>query len=64
MSQGIRVAGLRQARYVGEAKVHLQHVATAVALKHLAPRCVGGGETDGEDTALPLCCSGSSKLGE
>lgn len=35
MSQGIRVAGLRQARYVGEAKVHLQHVATAVALNLL-----------------------------
>ncbi len=35
LSQGIQVAGLRQARYVGEAKAHLQHVATAVALNLL-----------------------------
>ena len=35
LSQGIRVAGLRQARYVGAAKAHLQHVATAAALNLL-----------------------------
>jgi transposase len=32
LSQGIRVSGLRQARYMGEAKTRLQHVATAAAL--------------------------------
>jgi transposase len=35
LSQGIRVTGLRQARYVGQAKAHLQHIATAVALNFL-----------------------------
>jgi transposase len=35
MSQGLRVAGLRQARYVGQDKTHLQHLATAVALNLL-----------------------------
>jgi hypothetical protein len=32
ISQGVRSFGLRRARYRGEAKAHLQHVATAVAL--------------------------------
>ena len=32
LSQGIRAFGLRQARYRGQAKVHLQHVLTASAL--------------------------------
>jgi transposase len=32
MSQGVRVAGLRRARYVGLAKTRLQHLATAAAL--------------------------------
>lgn len=32
LSQGIRAFGLRQARYLGLAKVHLQHLLTAVAL--------------------------------
>jgi transposase len=32
LSQGVRVSGLRQARYVGEAKTHLQHLATATAI--------------------------------
>lgn len=32
ISQGIREMDLRRARYVGLAKVHLQHVATAVAI--------------------------------
>jgi transposase len=32
LSQGIRVFGLRQARYRGQAKVHLQHALTAAAL--------------------------------
>ena len=32
LSQGLRVCALRQARYIGEAKTHLQHVLIAVAL--------------------------------
>jgi transposase len=32
ISQGVRVSDLRQARYRGLAKTHLQHVATAVAI--------------------------------
>src|SRR3954470_11658911 len=32
LSQGIRLCGLRRSRYVGLAKTHLQHVATAAAL--------------------------------
>jgi transposase len=31
ISQGVRSFGLRRARYRGEAKAHLQHVATAMA---------------------------------
>ena len=31
-AQGIRRCGLRQARYIGLARTHLQHVATAAAL--------------------------------
>jgi len=31
-AQGIRRSGLRQARYLGQAKTHLQHLATAAAL--------------------------------
>ena len=32
VSQGVRAFGLRQARYRGIAKTHLQHVATAAAI--------------------------------
>lgn len=32
LSQGMCVCGLRRSRYVGLAKTHLQHVATAAAL--------------------------------
>jgi transposase len=32
LSQGIRAFGLRQARYIGEAKTHMQHVITATAI--------------------------------
>jgi transposase len=32
ISQGVRSFGLRRARYRGEAKTHLQHVATAAAI--------------------------------
>ncbi len=32
LSQGVRRSDLRHCRYVGLAKTHLQHVATAVAL--------------------------------
>jgi len=32
ISQGVRSCGLRRSRYIGEAKVHLQHVATAAAI--------------------------------
>ncbi len=35
ISQGVRVGGLRRARYVGTAKTHLQHLATAAALNLL-----------------------------
>ena len=31
-AQGIRRSGLRQTRYIGLAKTHLQHLATAAAL--------------------------------
>ena len=31
-SQGVRRCGLRQCRYLGEKKVHLQHLLTATAL--------------------------------
>lgn len=32
LSQGVRAFGLRQARYIGLAKTHLQHVLSAMAL--------------------------------
>ena len=32
VSQGVRAFGLRQARYRGIAKTHLQHLATAAAI--------------------------------
>lgn len=32
ISQGVRTCGLRRSRYIGEAKTHLQHVATAAAI--------------------------------
>ncbi len=32
LSQGVRTFGLRQARYIGLAKTHLQHVLTTMAL--------------------------------
>lgn len=32
ISQGTRSFGLRQSRYIGEAKTHLQHVLTASAI--------------------------------
>ena len=32
ISQGVRSCGLRRSRYIGEAKTHLQHVATAAAM--------------------------------
>ncbi len=32
ISQGVRTCDLRRARYIGQARVHLQHVLTAVAL--------------------------------
>ena len=32
ISQGVRAFGLRQTRYRGEAKTHLQHIATAAAI--------------------------------
>lgn len=39
ISQGVRARGLRRSRYVGRAKTHLQHVATAAAINIL--RVVG-----------------------
>ena len=35
ISQGVRACGLRRSRYAGEAKTHLQHVATAAAVNVL-----------------------------
>jgi transposase len=32
ISQGVRTMGLRRARYIGQEKTHLQHLATAAAL--------------------------------
>src|SRR5262249_3805282 len=32
ISQGVRASGLRRSRYIGEAKAHLQHIATAAAI--------------------------------
>lgn len=32
LSEAVRALGLRQARYIGQAKTHLQHVATAAAI--------------------------------
>ena len=32
LSQGVRLCGLRRSRYLGLAKTHLQHIATAAAL--------------------------------
>jgi transposase len=32
ISQGVRAFGLRKARYLGNAKVHLQHILTAAAM--------------------------------
>jgi transposase len=32
ISQGVRAFGLRRSRYIGEAKVHLRHIATATAI--------------------------------
>jgi transposase len=31
-AQGVRRMGLRRSRYVGEARTHLQHMATAIAI--------------------------------
>jgi transposase len=38
ISQGVRACGLRRTRYVGAAKAHLQHVATAAAINVLRIR--------------------------
>ena len=35
VSQGVRTAGLRRSRYIGLAKTHLQHLATATAINLL-----------------------------
>ncbi len=35
ISQGVRACGLRRSRYAGEAKTHLQHLATASAVNVL-----------------------------
>jgi transposase len=35
ISQAVRTAGLRRARYIGLAKTHLQHLITAAALNVL-----------------------------
>jgi transposase len=59
LSQAVRVSGLRQARYHGLAKTHLQHLATAAALnaEHRARGGSLGGEEAGTDSCFPLCPS-------
>jgi hypothetical protein len=54
-AQGVRRAGLRRSRYIGEPRTHLQHVATAAALNLL---CIyaGSGRSDCHDSSPPVCC--------
>ena len=55
-AQGIRRCGLRQARYRGLARTHLQHLATAASPERRAAGGVVRRDAAGEDTLLPLCC--------
>ena len=61
MSQGVRVAGLRRARYVGLAKTHLQHLATAAALNVSTGRSLVIRKWAGKDALFGLCCLNSTK---
>ena len=61
-SQGVRRAGLRQARYVGKSKTHLQAIATAVAQSASAAGGLAGRPTLRQDAPLTFCSPGSCKL--
>ena len=50
--QAIRRSGLRQCRYIGEAKTHLQHLVTAVAIN-----LIRVGEWLGVTPIAPTRCS-------
>ncbi|MBN2390256.1 MAG: transposase, partial [Anaerolineae bacterium] len=54
LSQGTRAFGMRRSRYLGLAKTHLQHLATAAAMN--LPRAVQWLETSSKPrtTSLPL----------
>jgi transposase len=64
LSQGIRAYGLRHARYIGEAKTHLQHVLTAAAInfvrigKWLMKKTRAKTRTSAVQLLLkhPICC--------
>lgn len=63
LSQGVRAFGLRQCRYLGQSKTHLQHVAIAAAinLSRLAAWLAGGKRAQTRRSpflrlmALPAC---------
>jgi DDE family transposase len=55
-AQGIRRCGLRHARYIGLAKTHLQHLATAAALNVVRLGEWWAGTPRAADTLLSLCC--------
>ena len=49
ISQAVRGFGLRRSRYVGQAKTHLQHVATAAAMNLVRmTEWLGGAEPSSE----------------
>ena len=54
-AQGIRRCGLRQSRYIGLTKTHLQHLATAAALNVVRLGEWWAGTPHATDTLLPLC---------
>ena len=64
ISQAVRAFGLRQARYVGLAKTHVQEIGTAVALDLCRWVEVAPPETAGQDAHIPLCCFSTRCLGE
>ena len=53
-AQGIRRCGLRQARYVGLAKTHFQHLATGCGPELCAAWGVVDGDSAGEDRGFLL----------
>lgn len=55
-AQGIRRCGLRQARYIGLAKTHLQHIATAAALNLVRLGEWWAGTPHAKTRCSPLAC--------